>query len=48
VGSVDGVPAVLRCLDDPACDALPGPGSAQFVDLGIDASWYTNLRTEKC
>ena len=35
VGSVDGVPAVLRCLDDPACDAVSGLEGAQFVDLGI-------------
>jgi hypothetical protein len=39
-GEVSGVPL--------ACDALAGPGGTQFVDLGIYASWWTNLRTEKC
>jgi hypothetical protein len=32
----------------PTCDTLAGPEGAQFVDLGIYASWRTNLRTKKC
>jgi hypothetical protein len=31
----------------PTCDILAGPEGAQFVDLGIYASWWTNLRTKK-
>jgi hypothetical protein len=32
---------------DPTCDTLAGPDGAQLVDLGIYASWCTNLRTDK-
>ena len=32
----------------PTCDTLAGPDGAQFVDLGIYASWWTNLRIKKC
>jgi hypothetical protein len=31
----------------PTCDTLAGPDGVQFVDLGIYASWWTNLRTNK-
>jgi hypothetical protein len=31
--------------DGPTCDTPAGPDGAQFVDLGIYASWCTNLRT---
>jgi hypothetical protein len=30
---------------NPTCDTLAGPDGVQFVDLGIYASWCTNLRT---
>jgi hypothetical protein len=32
---------------DPTCDTLAGPDGVQFVYLGIYASWWTNLRTNK-
>jgi hypothetical protein len=31
----------------PTCDTLAGPDGVQSVDLGIYASWWTNLRTNK-
>jgi len=34
-------------FNDPTCDTLAGPDGVQLVDLGIYASWCTNLRTNK-
>ena len=33
--------------NDPTCDTLAGPDGVQSVDLGIYASLWTNLRTNK-
>jgi len=36
-----------RAAADPTCDTLAGLDGVQLVDLGIYASWCTNLRTNK-
>jgi hypothetical protein len=38
---------VLTGPPSPTCDTLAGPDGVQSVDLGIYASWWTNLRTNK-